>query len=1182
MNTRVVGLFADITKALCEYLNDALSKFSDDWWEKYVLPSLSFQQQRLVEQRNLRKLADLDLAALLRIFDYNWHVLSSQQKLSREDRHYVKEAQTIRNRWAHAGSDGFDEEDIYRDLDTLQRLADLIHAGEDVIHRIREVKRAIFTRDSDEHAAEVRQKPEDSFEFERGQVVALRSDPAVRGAVIDILPGEPENRFVVFQNTAPVTYYASQLQAVAESPAALISLHEFHAGLTALQILHPGLSTLYSLHAAKIDYIPYQFRPVLKFIRSDRPRLLIADGVGVGKTIEAGLILRELQARHNVRSVLIICPKALVTEQKWQREMKRFDEQFTQLDGKTLQYCIQETHRDGDWPEQYTKAILPYSLLSEQTVEGSSTQRGRNSRCGLADLDPPPHFDLVIVDEAHHIRNTETFSYKGVSFFCQHADAVVFLTATPIQLGSRDLFVLLQLLRPDVIIDQAGFKHIAEPNPYINRALDLIRGQPTDWRQQALEALEQAASTAWGRSMLQENPDFLRIRSHLMQDEIPPDERIAIMHDLEEMHTFAGMINRTRRRDIGEFTVRTPETVTVEFTPQQRSLHDRILEIQAAIFVQLHEDRSINFLMSTIRRQTASCLFGLVPLLREILTRHLDELVWDEIDDACEPDFGQRVDSIEAQVQEVLEMAERLNLHDPKLEALCRIIEDKQRLSNNKIMLFSSFRHTLSYLFRQLQQRGFRVGLIHGGTPDEERMVLRNRFQADRECSDAFDVLLFSEVGCEGLDYQFCDCIVNYDLPWNPMRVEQRIGRIDRHGQTSEKVVIYNFVTPGTVDADIYERCLIRIGVFNRELGGSEEILGEITREIRDVAENLQLTEQERQLKLQQIADNNIRLIQEQESLETKQMELFGLRIPAVQMQQEIEEMSSYWLSPSALQNLVTRYLQAVSSSGQAVILGEKALKTLRLSQETRTLLLRDFEQLPRQRSIMYREWEKWLKGEEQYLPITFEAACASEHPEAAFILPVHPLVRQAAQRYAIQKRVMTACVATYDALAPGNYAFAVYQWQHQGIRQDQELCVIGENRDLSARLIELLQNGEPLSLSQSEMPDAKVFEALEAQHYQRWNAAKAEHQEKTARIAEYKRESLTTSHQARMNLLREQLSQAANPKIQRMKQAQIANAERDFASHRAQLEHAVTKADLISQLVAFGVVRVTTPTEDK
>src|SRR5208283_3389599 len=111
----------------------------------------------------------------------------------------------------------------------------------------------------------------------------------------------------------------------------------------------------------------------------------------------------------------------------------------------------------------------------------------------------------------------------------------------------------------------------------------------------------------------------------------------------------------------------------------------------------------------------------------------------------------------------------------------------------------------------------------------------RHHFSLPKEHERAVDVLLFSEVGCEGLDYQFCDCLINYDIPWNPMRIDQRIGRIDRRGQRSETVAIYNFITPGTVDAEIYERCLLRIGVFNSALGGSEEILGQVTREIRDV-----------------------------------------------------------------------------------------------------------------------------------------------------------------------------------------------------------------------------------------------------------------------------------------------------------------------------------------------------------
>ena len=222
---------------------------------------------------------------------------------------------------------------------------------------------------------------EDMAVFEQGQVVVLKSDNSIKGAVISVINGSDEVRYQIFTNTLGIqVYYESQLQAEnVQNDLEKVDAERFHAGLTASLIRNPSISSLYSLNSAKIDFIPHQFRPVLKFIKSDRPRLLIADGVGVGKTIEAGLILRELEARRNIESILIICPRPLVSEKKWESEMKRFDEEFTALDGDLLRYCIKETDIEGEWPDKYKKCIIPYSLFDEGNVFGSN--KGKKKFC---------------------------------------------------------------------------------------------------------------------------------------------------------------------------------------------------------------------------------------------------------------------------------------------------------------------------------------------------------------------------------------------------------------------------------------------------------------------------------------------------------------------------------------------------------------------------------------------------------------------------------------------------------------------------------------------------------------------------------------------------------------------------------------------------------------------------------
>lgn len=1183
MGNNFNNLLQKVTGCIASYLGKVLPSLFEDWWKQAVINSLSFQQQRRLAQQNINSLASLDLAALLRVLDQNWYQISSKLNLTPEARHFIKEMQTVRNRWAHTGTEGLPVDDVYRDLDTLQRFATIIGADEYLLQEVRTSKTSLITSSmqSSSHSETVEHVPSHEVNdhralFEPGQIVSLKSNPGIRGAVVSLLPGKPENRFKIFINGDTQTYYESQLQAENEKDNShFMPCEQFHSYLTALQIRYPGLSTLYSLNAARIDFIPYQFRPVLRFIRSDRPRLLIADGVGVGKTIEAGLILRELQARRDIRSILIVCPRPLVTERKWQNEMKRFEERFTHLDGGTLRYCINEMDKEGAWPDEHQRVIVPYSLFDEVLLYGTGQGNKRKRKKGLMDLDPPPRFDLVIVDEAHHIRNQDTFSHKAVRFFCDHAEAVVFLTATPIQLRSYDLFVLLNTLRPDLIIDQESFEHMAGPNPFINQTVSLARAQEPEWTLRAIEALDNAAATPWGQAILRHNPEFNRIRSMIGEGNVTFEERVQLITDLEALHTFSGIINRTRRRDIGDFTIRKPESVKIEFTPAQQHLHDELLRVQSEIFSRLHGDTNIRFMMTTIRRQAASCIYGLAPFLSDILNRHLDDLSWEEADNTDTAPQGDAVCAIELQIQSILEKSRNLDPHDPKLEALRNILRDKQSLPNNKVMLFSSFRHTLHYIYEHLRADGFRVGMIHGGTPDEDRIELRNRFEMHRDFNDSLDILLFSEIGCEGLDYQFCDCIVNYDLPWNPMRVEQRIGRIDRNGQKSESVAIINLITPGTVDADIYERCLVRIGVFNSALGDGEEILGEITREIRNIAENFSLSDEERRSKLQQLADNKIRLIQEQEELEQRQLELFGIRLPEGQMKKEIEEATSYWLSPVSIRRLIITYLQQTCGKEQDFILGEKPLKTLRLSQEARSSLLRDFQQLPRQNTSAYREWENWLKGGNPHLLITFESECATQHPKSVFIMPLHPLVKQAAISFDTSRRVITALKAKSNKVPSGKYGFAIYQWQFHGIREDLVLRPIASSELLTIHLPSLLEIAGEALTDECEGDSSPDWDDLDGQHYRLWSEARTKHRQRTQELAEHRRESLATSHRARMSLLEEQLRQASNEKIQKMRQSQIATAEADYARRIQDLDIAMERADVTAGAVAYGVLVV-------
>lgn len=1174
-----------LAEGVRSFLGHALPSVNDNWWQNCVLVNLSFQQERFVEERNINSLDGLDLAGVLRTLDRNWFELSDRYNLSREARSWLKEAQLVRNRWAHRTGEPIQNEDKYRDIDTVWRLMYALKVEEHLLKKVAAERDAALTpimpNSAKQEQTKTPSKANSSAEIAIGSIVEIIAEPDIEGAVTEVIEDTHETRYRVFINGALQIYYRSQIrprEIQAEERA--LNIDELNAMLTALQISNPDNTHLYSLHASRIDFIPYQFRPVVKLIQSDRPRLLIADEVGVGKTIEAGLILKELQARSDINSVLVICPKPLVAERKWQDELKRFDEDFVHLNGTSLRYCIDEMDKDGVWPERYSKVILPFSLLDESLFSGNQTGRAR--RIGLVDLDPPPVFDLVIVDEAHHARNTNTWRHKAVRYFCDNAEAVVLLTATPVQLHDNDLFNLLSLLRPDLLPSRQAFEQMAEPNLYINAAVEVARAAASGWQNKILELLKKALATAWGRGVLNSDPRVQDIYDLVGESETDVNSRLRVIRLLEGLYTFSTLINRTRRRDIGTFTTRKPETVQVDFTESQAKIHEELLGLIARILEYKHGTDNLRFMLSMVRRQLSSCVYGLAPFMESMLNRHLSAFDFSEVDGTADFEEYDRAVNVlgdfRQEVKALITKVQNLDGKDPKYDAFLKVVKDKQHLDNNKLLVFSSFRHTLAYLIKKISTENLRVGLIHGDVSDEDRRNLRDRFSKPKSDPQAIDVLFSSEVGCEGLDYQFCDAMINYDLPWNPMRIEQRIGRIDRYGQRSETVVIYNFVTSGTVDADIYERCLLRLGIFREALGGSEEILGRLSREIQSIAESLNLTPEERADRLQQLSDNEVREIQEQELLEQEQAKFFGLEVQ--QNDQElVREASSFWLSTEMIINLVEQYLIEKKAIKKLPPLNNKKICTIQVNQEARNEILKCFQRNQTTGAVS-QAWRNWLRGGDPYLRLTFDSAAAAQNRDAVFINPTHPLVRQAARTlgdisfkgYGEPKLICNLKVST-SKVAPGRYPFAIYSWRKAGLKNDFSFKIIYLTDEIQRFSLEFMEIAAPGSGEFFLSDEDKAL--LEQRHHQMWSRERADYKDAQTELINARISSLRTTHNARMAVLKEQLESATDPKIIRMRESQLASAIADFERRNTALEQASERADILTDEIVFGLMVV-------
>jgi ATP-dependent helicase HepA len=250
-------------------------------------------------------------------------------------------------------------------------------------------------------------------------------------------------------------------------------------------------------------------------------------------------------------------------------------------------------------------------------------------------------------------------------------------------------------------------------------------------------------------------------------------------------------------------------------------------------------------------------------------------------------------------------------------------------------------------------------------------------------------------------------------------------------------------------------------------------------------------------------------------------------------------------------------------------------LKTLRLSEEARRRLLEDFQKIPRKPSPAYRQWETWLKGGDPHLSITFDGECAASHPQTAFITPVHPLTIQTARSMEQTGPAMTVLKVKTNNHPVGTHLFSVYQWRFHGIRENLVLRPIAMDDTLTAKLPALLETAESLDAATAEIPDISAWDTLDARHYALWTSALKSHRQRTMEIAKFQKESLFTSHEARMALLNEQLAQAGHEKIRKMRESQIVAAEADYSRRIQQLDIARERADIAAQPMVFGVISI-------
>ncbi|MCH2153894.1 MAG: DEAD/DEAH box helicase [Phycisphaerales bacterium] len=875
--------------------------------------------------------------------------------------------------------------------------------------------------------------------------------------------------------------------------------------VTSLRIRSQLTDTLYSLGASRTKMFPYQFVPLLKYLDSPYRRILVGDEVGLGKTIEAGYILLEELARSSrPPRILIVCPAAL--RLKWQAELlDRFGLEFEILRGRACLSNIVLGER-----ELRTGRPLR-GVVSMQTLQQESVREGLESQ------ESP--LDLLIVDEAHHFRNPNAYRSHALESLTLQAEAAVFLTATPIQTSDRNLFQLLRLLVPEEFPSESAFDRRMSANQPLVEVERLLAKEGDRSLRDAADLLEKI-SEGPHVDLYGSKDDLHALATELRSaDANDKGMRIDLQSRIQEYNLLSSVFTRTKRKHvhIGN-AVRRAHAVRLPLSEYEQDVYEELTEGVYRYYHALHGARAAAFILSGYQQRIASSLVAAVERFRQI--GELDDDHEDHQDHIPESDDSSSspMDSPEfAAIVEGIDLTQ-LEQVDTKYGLLLKALKDQKsavesgQRRSTKAIIFATYRRTLDYLEKRLSADGFVFVRIDGtvvSRPDDPDRDERGRRIDQFRHDSAVDILLSSEVGSEGLDFQFCDTVINWDLPWNPMRVEQRIGRVDRIGQLSDTLFIVNLACDGTIETRILDLLYERIGVFERSIGELEPILGDLIRSLerRLLKPGLSSEQRDRIIFEEQMAVERQHL--QNQELEGRCSELIGHDQFFYDKLAGIRNKGKY-VSGDELRLFVEHEL-SIQLEGCVLKPGNEP-DLWQIPDDPRIVPfverhLSKEDPAVRQFVMRYRQG----RGKKQY---AFEGGLAERYPDVEPFHGQHPLVAALAKNAAVDDEV---CVVAHfsvvsDAVEPGEWLLGWYMTEETGfmarkelaacaMRVDVEDLVVATRDQAEILLADGIRRGSPVGVFSppSSVDSEAVYELLEDQ------AASAVEQRRRDRSARFK-----------------------------------------------------------------------------